>query len=72
MTKKVIETSPQKTTEIQKRDKKVEVALTYRGVEKEETDKIKKKVDEIAERNNIRIDIYQKKTPWAEGDKNEK
>jgi hypothetical protein len=43
MAKKVTEISPPKTTEIQKRDKKVEGALTYRGIEKEEIDRIKKK-----------------------------
>lgn len=72
MTKKIIEIIPQKSTEIEKKEKKIEGGITYRGLNKEETDKVKKKIDEIAEKNKVRIDIYQKKTPWAKEEKNEK
>ena len=72
MIKKIIEISPQKSTEIQKIENKIEAGITYRGLDKEETDKVKKKIDDIAEKNKVRIDIYQKKTPWGKEAKNEK
>jgi hypothetical protein len=74
MAKKVTEITPleKPKTQVAPKEKKIEAALVYRNLDDEDKDRIKKKVYEIAEKNKIRVDIYQKKTVWAKDEKNEK
>lgn len=71
MDKKTKEITQKTRTDIEKKERKVEGALTFRSLSPKQTDDVKRKIDEIAEKNKLRIDIYQKKTPWVKGDDDE-
>ena len=74
MAKKITEITPleKSKTQIAPKEKKIEGTFVYRNLDDEKKNNIKKKVNEIAEKNKIRIDIYQKKTVWAKDEKDEK